>query len=262
MSQAVMGQNSKSPAAPAPIDKDPVIGYFQRSELPLASLLFVLPLIVLYELGTRFIVAQPATGGETRIIAFTLMREFFSLFGATGQYLPCLAVVGILLTWHIARNDPWQFKYSTLWGMAIEAVVLSLPVLALSFAVTRYLPPLASPLIDARSMVVLSIGAGVYEELVFRLAAITGLNLLLIDLFGMKKTIGYPLMVALSAVLFSSYHYLGNETFHIQTFVFRTVAGVYFGAVFVLRGFGVTAGCHAFYDILVVLLPVFTWGSH
>jgi hypothetical protein len=255
MSQAVISQNPK----PAVIDKDPVVGYFQRSELPLASLMFVLPLIVLYELGTRFIVPAPPTGGETRIIAFTLMRLFFNLFGATGQYLPCLAVVGILLTWHIARNDAWHFKFSTMIGMLMESMVLALPVLALSYAVTRYIPPLAAPTADPLSMLVLSIGAGVYEELVFRLAAFTGLNLLLIDAIGLKKTIGYPLMVGLSAVLFSSYHYLGSEPFHIQTFIFRTAAGLYFGAVFVLRGFGVTAGCHAFYDILVVLLPVITW---
>jgi len=257
MSQAVLTSTSKTTPKPSEIDKDPVIGYFQRSELPLASLLFVLPLIVLYELGTRFVVVQPPSGGETRIIAFTLMREFFSLFGATGKYLPCLAVVGILLTWHIARNDVWHFKFSTILGMTIESVVLALPVLALSYAVTRYVP-LSAPIIDARSMLVLSIGAGIYEELVFRLAAITGLNLILIDALGVKKLIAYPLMVGLSAVLFSGYHYLGAEAFHMQTFVFRTAAGLFFGAVFVLRGFGITTGSHAFYDVIVVLLPVVT----
>lgn len=254
MSGAVMGSDVRG----APISKDPVLGYFQRSELPLASLIFVLPLVILYELGTRFIVSPPAAGGETRIIAFTLMREFFGWFGATGRYLPCLAVVGILLTWHIARNDAWRVRWGTLWGMLIESILLALPILGLSYAVTRYIPPLAGTLAvaDPISLLVLSLGAGVYEEAVFRLGALTLLNLLLVDAVRINKLYAFPLMVLISALMFSGYHYLGSEPFHMQTFVFRTAAGIYFGGLFVLRGFGITAGCHAFYDLIVVLLPL------
>ena len=64
----------------------------------------------------------------------------------------------------------------------------------------------------------------------------------------------YLVMVATSAVLFSLYHYLGPESFHWQSFVFRTLAGIYFGCLFLTRGFGVTAGSHATYDILVAIL--------
>lgn len=254
MSQAVAGSDVRG----EPISRDPVLGYFQCSELPLASLLFVLPLIVLYELGTRFVLSPPSSGGETRIIAFTLMREFFGLFGATGRYLPCLAVVGILLSWHIARNDPWRVRWKTLAGMFCEAVVLALPILGLSYAVTRYVPPLSAGngSNDPLTLLVLSLGAGVYEEAVFRLGAITLLNLILVDAIKINRILAFPLMVGLSALLFSGYHYLGSEHFHTQTFVFRTAAGLYFGGLFVLRGFGVTAGSHAFYDVIVVFLPL------
>jgi hypothetical protein len=254
MSQAVAGSDIRG----EPIQRDPVLGYFQRSELPFASLLFVLPMIVLYELGTRFVVSQPGSGGETRIIAFTLMREFFSLFGATGRYLPCLAVVGILLSWHIARNDGWRVRWMTLCGMLVESVVLALPILGLSYAVTRYIPPLAGGVgsNDPLTLLVLSLGAGVYEEAVFRLGAITLLNLILVDAAKINRFLAFPAMVGLSALLFSGYHYLGSEPFHTQTFVFRMAAGLYFGGLFVLRGFGITAGCHAIYDVFVVLLPL------
>jgi len=85
-------------------------GYFQRAEAPLTSLLFLLPLIVIYELGTRYISYSTHTG-EQRIIAYSLLQQFFALFGATGRYLPALAVVGILMTWHIARHDPWEARW-------------------------------------------------------------------------------------------------------------------------------------------------------
>jgi CAAX prenyl protease-like protein len=63
-------------------------------------------------------------------------------------------------------------------------------------------------------------------------------------------------MVLISSLLFAGYHYLGSEHFIWQTFVFRTAAGLYFGAIFVFRGFGITAGSHAAYDVMIVLLRI------
>jgi membrane protease YdiL (CAAX protease family) len=100
----------------------------------------------------------------------------------------------------------------------------------------------------------LSVGAGIYEELVFRLMAFTLLSLLFVDLLGMKRFWAYLLMVLTSSLAFSLYHYWGNEPFVMRTFAFRTFAGVFFGAVFAFRGFGVSAGTHASYDILINLL--------
>ena len=94
-------------------------------------------------------------------------------------------------------------------------------------------------------------GAGIYEELIFRLIAFTLLHLLFRDVLLMPKVWANLLMVLVSALLFASYHYLGNESFQLRSFVFRTVAGAYFGVIFLIRGFGVTAGSHACYDILV-----------
>jgi hypothetical protein len=227
--------------------------YLGQSELPLASLLFVLPLIVLYEVGTRHFVANE------RIIAFNLMQDFFNLFGASGKYLPALAVVGILLTWHIARNDPWRVRPGTLLGMGLESAALGLPLIAMSVLSALYLPLMPTSQEDWRGLFVLSLGAGIYEELVFRLIAFTLLHLILIDLINLPRFAGLLLMVLISAVLFAVYHYLGSETFEWRSFLFRTSAGVYFGAVFLLRGFGITAGAHAAYDLTVVSLM--TWGA-
>src|SRR5216117_461698 len=109
---------------------DPVLTYFRRAALPLHSLAFVLPLIIIYELGTKLIVAAPH-GPTQRIIAFTLMQQFFSFFGATVRYLPALAVIGILLGWHLARRDAWQVDVTTLLGMILESIVLAVPLMAL-----------------------------------------------------------------------------------------------------------------------------------
>ncbi len=232
-------------------------GYFASSELPLSALAFVLPLVVLYELGTWYFTSDPVRHTEQRIIAFNLLQDFFRLFGASGRYLPAMAVVLILLCWHIARRDPWSIRPGFIAAMVGESLVLSLPLVGIGFVATHYIDhylPLFATGNRTASLLVLSLGAGIYEELVFRLIAFTCLSFVLVDLFGMKKVRAGVLMVVISGFLFSFYHYLGPEQFDIRTFAFRTVAGAYFGAVFLFRGFGITAGTHSAYDVLIVSL--------
>jgi membrane protease YdiL (CAAX protease family) len=167
----------------------------------------------------------------------------------------------MLLFWHIARKDAWKFELSTVFGMVIESAVLGLPVLLLAFVVNNYFPliglqgysgpVLTRPLLDH---LIMDIGAGVYEEFLFRLVLFTALSLLLKDIFRMPERWVVPVIVAISAVSFSLYHYLSpTEHFIFRIFAFRALAGLYFGVIFMLRGFGITAGAHCAYDIIVTI---------
>ena len=100
----------------------------------------------------------------------------------------------------------------------------------------------------------LSLGAGIYEELVFRLFGLTVLHTLLFNVLKMKKGTGYLAMVVISSLGFAFYHYLGDEQFSWRSLVFRTVAGAYFAGLFLTRGFGITAFSHSSYDIIVSYL--------
>lgn len=234
-----------------------VSGYFRCTELPLTSLAFLLPLVILYEVGTRAFTFDPVHQTEQRIIAFNLMQRFFHLFGASGRYLPAMAVVGVLLAWHIARGDGWKVRPGHVGWMCLESLLLALPLLALGRVAEQYLSHITlvgthSPTSVTRSLFVLSLGAGVYEELVFRLISFTLLSFVFVDLLSIRKSVSSLLIVLISALLFAAYHYLGDEPFRLWTFTFRTAAGIYFGVVFACRGFGVTAGSHAAYDLCIV----------
>jgi len=224
--------------------------YFQQSELPLICLSFLLPMIVLYEVGTYYFASDWARHTETRVLAFNLLRQFLAMFGATGRYLPCFAVCFILLTWHIARRDRWQIQVGTNFLMCVESALLALPVLAIGSIVGRYLP-LYTGVGSWKGGVVLALGAGIYEELVFRLIAFTLLNILFIDMLRIDKKWAYLLIVVGSSVLFAFYHYWSPQSapFRWSDCIFRTICGVYFGVLFLTRGFGITAGSHAIYDI-------------
>lgn len=229
-------------------------GYLYQSELPLTSLVFLIPLIVAYEVGTRYFTTAVRHGHEQQIIAFTMLQDFFRLFGVHGQHLPAIAVATILLAWHLARNDKWHVNLSTLMGMAAESMLLSLPLIVLSREIARYFP-LTALHSSSRDVIVMSMGAGIYEELVFRLILFSVLSLILKDTVRLSKGWSHLWVVAISALAFSAYHYLSPvERFQWRPFVFRTLAGIYFGIIFLLRGFGITAACHSAYDILILFL--------
>src|SRR5262249_48259180 len=96
------------------------------------------------------------------------------------------------------------------------------------------------------------VGAGIYEEAIFRLGLFTALYWVL------KKISPFPLFpfvlaAAVSALLFAAAHHAGphGEKFDGYVFLFRALAGVYFAFVYQLRGFGIAVGAHAGYDVLV-----------
>ncbi|HVT90741.1 MAG TPA: hypothetical protein VHD56_17945, partial [Tepidisphaeraceae bacterium] len=161
MSRAVTARAARPATKGRPA---PGKGYFQRSELPLASLIFLTPLLIIYEAGTRYF--------SSEIVAFTWMQGVFHLVGASGRHLPALAVVSILLACHIVRHDPWEVRPAHLFGMVLESVLLAIPLMLIGTVAAHYLPMFAA---NNRlvSLIVLSVGAGIYEELVFRLIAFT-----------------------------------------------------------------------------------------
>ena len=229
-------------------------GYFHDSELPLTSLLFLLPLIITYEIGTQYFTTAAQHGRDQQIIAFTMMQRFFRLFGVHGQHLPALAIATILLCWHLARKERWHVNLWTLLVMGGESVLLAMPLIAIARELPRYFPLWAMHA-HQRDVIIMSLGAGVYEEMVFRLILFSLLSLLLKDGFRFHSAWVHLGVVAGSAFAFSAYHYLSPaESFQWRSFIFRTVAGAYFGVIFLIRGFGVTAGSHAAYDILILFI--------
>jgi hypothetical protein len=232
-------------------------GYMDDVHRPVTCLMFLLPFILLYELGIFYIsysASEPETG---KVIAVEMFERFLALFGASGYYLPGLAIVLILLAWQVASGDNWKFSGQTIGGMWIESFLLAIPLLVLSHVANKQVIMAA---VEGRaspvwlSELLLSVSAGLYEELLFRLILIILLNILLIDVFKISEGPAIFTIVLSSAVIFSLYHYLGDEKFEWNTFVFRTMAGGYLAGAFILRGFGITVGCHIMYNVIATIL--------
>jgi membrane protease YdiL (CAAX protease family) len=229
----------------------PALGqYLSRSSAPLVSLVFLLPFVAVYELGTRLVLADPVAG-TPQVIAFTMLQRAFAPLGPSARHLPALAVISMLFAWHLARKDGWTVRFSTLLGMGVESIALGVPPIVFGLLLRRFLPLGGSDGEPLTTTVIFAFGAGVYEEFVFRLILCTFLAILLKNVLRLNAKTSTLLLVPISASLFSAYHYLGPESFTWGSFVFRMGAGIYFTALLLRRGFGITCGSHIAYDILI-----------
>lgn len=217
---------------------------------PLDALLFLLPLIIFYEAASLV--------RQDRVIAFDFLRRFFQFFGQVGMWAPGLAVIVILLATHAASGDKWSIHWRRVGWMYVESVALSVPLLLLNWAVPLVSVAGGLPLLLDR--MALGIGAGIYEELVFRLILISVMVMIGVDLLRF-----HPAPIALTAVIvsslaFAAHHHppIGSEPFEAVRFLFRTLAGVYLAAIFWFRGYGPAAGCHAAYNVALVTLAALT----
>jgi membrane protease YdiL (CAAX protease family) len=107
----------------------------------------------------------------------------------------------------------------------------------------------------ALARLTLSLGAGLYEELLFRVVIVALLANGFRVLFGAGRVWSGIAATIIGAILFSTFHYIGplGEPLRLESFVFRALAGLAFSALYLTRGFGITAWTHALYDVAVLM---------
>lgn len=239
--------------------QDAYSSYWALTRRPVPSLAFVLPLLILYEAGVVWIGGPSAEAARTGADAW--LRNAIGAIGLTDRWLVPLGLILGLLAWQVAEPRHWRCSPATLLGMALESVILAIALIGLSKLVDLGFdhleghPVLATSGVPARNPAAALIGylgAGVYEETIFRLALIP-LFFGALRLLQAPSVLARTLAVTGSALLFSIAHHAGapGEAFTWFAFIFRWMAGVYFAWVFVARGFGIAVGTHAAYDILV-----------
>jgi hypothetical protein len=235
--------------------------YWEESRSHRYSLTFALPLLLLYE-GLQALSPVRVGGGVVRNGADVILTGLFTLlFGVRGPMVFMALVIGgaLVLIWRDRRGGPVRPSYFAL--MFIESCALALAFgLVIGIATVKVLGPLRSLAAgvdglggSALERFTMSLGAGLYEELLFRVVLVAllanGLRLL-----GFARMAGV-IAVLVGALIFSVFHYIGpfGEPLRLESFVFRALAGVAFSAMYLTRGFGITAWTHALYDVLVLL---------
>jgi hypothetical protein len=227
-------------------------GYIAQTLRPVNNLLLVAPLLLFFHWGA-------ATYG-TDLVAPRAMHSLLRFFGATAVWLPAMLIAVVLIAQQIGHKDPcgWAPSGKALAGMLGEAIFWTCPLIAVSLvsgaaahqAAVLDLSPAGQYWMQ---QMLQAVGAGVYEEFTFRVVFVSLLLLVLVDIAGLRKDVTAVAAVLVSAVLFSLAHFSGEAAFDRGRFLFLAVAGVYWGGLYVFRGFGIAAGCHVLWDVYVSL---------
>lgn len=236
--------------------------YLRSSRTHSYSLLFAVPLLLLYEVGASWLARDGGSG--LRNGADVMLRTLFAAVGIHGTVAFSALIAGgaVVLIVLERRRRRIPLRAGIFAGMLAESVVYALLLGVVVGTATHWLlqgfavalatgagPITQLPLLDA---VVLSMGAGVYEELVFRVLLVGGL----VGVFvasGLDRTQAGTFAAILAALVFAGFHYVGpyGDPWELPSFLFRFLAGLVFSALYLLRGFGIAAWTHALYDIFL-----------
>ena len=222
-------------------------GYLNETRRPIYSAAMVLPFMCVYHVGTIVFQTTYINGADALIIRILSSLSVHSMFGSA------LVLAAFFTIWQLRTKASWKLRWGTLFFCFVESICFAL-VLIFAFGwMTTHLSLAVPGKGSALSRIVLYCGAGIYEELVFRVFLIQALIAGFTMIFKMKKGAAAAASVIAGALLFSVFHYIGpaGDTFSLGSFTQRAVGGLYFSILYVTRGFGVTAASHAIYDILV-----------
>lgn len=227
------------------------------------SLLLVFPLFLVYQLGV-LVVPSVYNGADFITAAMLgLLRGQTAYYLLVQGVLLVAFVVTVLILRHKNQFDRklvWRvFAESSLYAIVMGSLIVFVMLNVLQIDPRLAMAPTAQPVAPSEmsfvARLLLSIGAGVHEELLFRLVGLTAMVALLHKLLGMRRGLAILAGFLISSVLFSAaHHVVGGEPWKIGVFVYRTLCGMIFATIFWTRGFAVAVYTHALYDIYVLVL--------
>ena len=230
------------------------MSYLLKSRTSFYSFLFTLPLFFLYEVNILFLSWDDIL--VVRNGADFLMRNILESFDIYGLYgLGLVFFLGLLITYifFIKEDEQQEVNVNFLFIMLAESMLWSV---VLYFLLFKFMVLLMNPVGKTiLQQVTLAIGAGIYEEFLFRVLLIAGLSGILGFVFMWDKTFKNIIAVVLSGGIFSAFHFMGEygDFFSMELFLIRFFAGLILGVLYMYRGFGITAYTHSIYDLIVLI---------
>jgi hypothetical protein len=202
-----------------------------------ASLVLIFPILLAYEIGVLFTGSVSGADVVTRALYVTL--------GSRALYLLVHAAIALLFLLWIRRGNRWgALRMEVALPVVLEAAIYAF---TLGAAISLVLHHLLGLGLDPSSTIS-ALGAGVHEELVFRLGLLAGCVSLL-----RNHRAAFPVALVVSSLLFAGAHHIGphGEPLTAHAFAFRALAGCAFGAIFWYRSLAHAVYAHVLYDLVV-----------
>ncbi|MCK9243974.1 MAG: CPBP family glutamic-type intramembrane protease [Candidatus Marinimicrobia bacterium] len=229
--------------------------YWKYSKNPFYSIIFAIPLLAAYEIMIFTFNHSDIIG--LRNGADVLFRQFFGIFNVYGFYVVGLVVLlALMMAYHFnfkgQKGPHFEPRFYIL--MILESILYAFIMYFGVIQIGRFLL-LSGNGQTTRELIVLALGAGIYEEFIFRVILITGFLFFLKDILKLPEALAISLALIGAAFIFAIFHYIGpfGEAFELRTFALRFGAGLFLSLLYILRGYGITAYTHTLYDLIMII---------
>jgi hypothetical protein len=232
--------------------------YFNLTSSLKYSYMVALPLLVIYEV--LILVSQPDAENAVRLTADIWFKTIFAYMGVdTLKFTFLIAIVMGVVIYFIEKDKPIAVRPRFFVFMILESTFYAI---AVAMLVSGFLGMLFGAVaadsfgsLTTLQKFTLSLGAGLYEELVFRVLLV-GALLYLFKWLGFGNGWKQAAAMITAAMIFSAVHYTGSmgDVFTLQSFMFRFMFGLALNGLLIFRGFGIAVLTHSIYDVIVVLL--------
>lgn len=219
-----------------PMSRRASAGWWGHGDLE-ASFVLIFPLLLAYEIGVLF--AGRVNGADV------VTRLIYVALGTKTAYMLVYAAIALAYLVWIRKAQRWgTLRLDIAMPVILEAAIYAMTLGAVIHLILDRLLGLG---IDKDSFIS-ALGAGVHEEIVFRLGLFAGLASLLRD-----QRLSLPFTLVVSSLLFAGAHHIGahGEAFTVHVFAYRTLAGCAFGAIFWYRSLAHAVYAHTLYDLVV-----------
>jgi membrane protease YdiL (CAAX protease family) len=244
----------------------PEPGYFSLSRTPTYGFLGAVPLLIAYE--CLIVATNTDRAVAVRVGADLWTKQLLAATGATAHltFGACAFVLGLVIfvldrkakARIRLRYFAFMLAESMVYAVVVATVVSNLVARILHLPVGAAVLPMAASVMEEKGQLplqlALSLGAGLYEELIFRV-------LLIWVLFTptrifLPKFMGYSAAAVIAALTFSAVHFIGPmpTAASLSAFLFLFFFGLALNAIYLARGFAIAAWTHALYDIMVVMM--------
>lgn len=229
---------------------DTVKRYFKQSRSGFLGLILVAPLFVIYEISIRFANLNFRNGADA------LVSNLLEISPVLTPIVLKLVLIGLLAATFYFYSDEKKVDTRYVPFLLGESVIYSLLLGTVASKLIR--PFFNLPFLSVGdglipTSFISALGAGLYEELLFRFMLFGGLFWVGKKLLESKASAAI-IAALLSSLLFSGYHYIGasGNQFQLYGFAFRGATGLILALLYLFRGFAVAVYTHVFYDIWVL----------
>jgi hypothetical protein len=243
--------------------------YFRQTRTRTYSYLAAVPLLLAYEV--LIVMGNRGSNDPVHVGAYVYtMRSFYAMLhglGVSGNLWVGGILLGIGMILHFSERKqgvevaPGYFPvmlleccllaFGSAWllGMAVQTLIPNL--WAQTLALNAQTPFAGTPV---ALRLALALGAGLYEELVFRVLIFGLLALAFKNAWHQRPVLATCLAALVASVIFSGVHYLPplGDPLEAGSFLYRFLFGLVLTGLYAWRGFGIAAWTHALYDVMVL----------